>query len=83
MKKVWVAIAASSVVLLSGCASDSNVGALSKKVDQLSQELSNLKAQQTALSNKVAQNTDTANAAQEEAQRANERIDHIAQSYTK
>ena len=89
MNKVLLAVAASGVVFLSGCASSTDsatmakMDELSNKVSQLSDEVASLKNQQTTLSNKVDQTADAVSAVQEEAQRANERIDHIAQSYTK
>lgn len=82
MNKVLLA-AASSVILLSGCASEptdvatsSSVAELSNQVSALSDQVSALSGQQSTLSSQVAE-------AQESAMRANERIDNIAQSYTK
>lgn len=82
MNKVLLAAAASSVILLSGCASEpaevstSSIAELSNKISALSDQVSSLSSQQSALASKVA-------ATEEAAQRANERIDNIAQSYTK
>ncbi|MCY9844114.1 LPP leucine zipper domain-containing protein [Vibrio caribbeanicus] len=61
-------IAAATVLLLAGCASNSD-RATSAKVDELSDQVKALQSD--------------AKAAQEEAKRANERIDNIAQSYRK
>lgn len=66
-------IAAATVLLLAGCASNS---ATSAKIDELSDQVK-------ALQSDVRMSGDAAKAAQEEAKRANERIDNIAQSYRK
>lgn len=66
-------IAAATVLLLAGCASNS---ATSAKIDELSDQVK-------ALQTDVRMSGDAAKAAQEEAKRANERIDNIAQSYRK
>ena len=71
MKKMM--IAAATVLLLAGCASNS---ATSAKIDELSDQVK-------ALQSDVRMSGDAAKAAQEEAKRANERIDNIAQSYRK
>ncbi|MGX9416466.1 LPP leucine zipper domain-containing protein [Vibrio sp. RC27] len=82
MNKVLLA-AASSVIILTGCASEpaevdtsSSLAELSNQVTQLSDQVSALSSQQSTLSSQVA-------ASEEAANRANERIDNIAQSYTK
>ncbi|GAL09674.1 outer membrane lipoprotein [Vibrio astriarenae] len=86
MNKMLIAAAASSVLLLAGCASgpDSETTAqlneLNAQVNQLSQDVSSLKSMYAA---DVQKANDAAMSAQEEAARANERIDNIAQSYTK
>ncbi|MDW6005037.1 Lpp/OprI family alanine-zipper lipoprotein [Vibrio mangrovi] len=89
MNKVFLAVAASGVVFLSGCASSTDsatmakMDELSNQVSQLSDEVATLKNGQMMLSDKIDQNSESISAVREEAQRANERIDHIAQSYTK
>ncbi|MDN2483796.1 Lpp/OprI family alanine-zipper lipoprotein [Vibrio astriarenae] len=86
MNKMLIAAAASSVLLLAGCASGpdeettAQLNELNAQVSQLSQEVSSLKSMHNA---DVQKATDAAMSAQEEAARANERIDNIAQSYTK
>ncbi len=79
MNKTLIAAAATSVLLLAGCASSDSTAKLdelSNKVDMLSQDVSTLQSE-------VQMTKDAAMSAQEEAARANERIDNIAQSYTK
>ncbi|ASU24383.1 hypothetical protein CCZ37_18250 [Vibrio qinghaiensis] len=89
MNKMLIAATASSILLLAGCASGpdgvemTKMDQLSNQVSQLSDQISALKSEQSTLSSKVSQAADAATAAQEEAARANERIDNIAQSYTK
>ncbi|WP_428774164.1 Lpp/OprI family alanine-zipper lipoprotein [Vibrio sp.] len=86
MNKMLIAAAASSVLLLAGCASGpdeattAKLDELSNQVDQLSQDVAMMKSE---LSSDIKKSNDAAMAAQEEAERANERIDNIAQSYTK
>ncbi|WCE31945.1 Lpp/OprI family alanine-zipper lipoprotein [Vibrio sp. SCSIO 43137] len=95
-KKVLLAAGISSVVLLSGCASGpdeetmSQISALNGKIDQLSREVASLRQSQSRTDMKALEAQKAATAAQEsafsaqeEAIRANERIDNIAQSYTK
>ncbi|MGR5285239.1 Lpp/OprI family alanine-zipper lipoprotein [Vibrio maritimus] len=82
MKKVLIAAATSSVLLLAGCASGPDE-ATTAKMDDLSNQVSQLSADVQALKNEVQAGNKNAMAAQEEAERANERIDNIAQSYTK
>ncbi len=81
MNKTLIAAAATSVLLLAGCASSdtattAKLDELSNKVDMLSQDVDSLRSD-------VQMSKDAAISAQEEAARANERIDNIAQSYTK
>ncbi|MCJ2376174.1 Lpp/OprI family alanine-zipper lipoprotein [Vibrio sp. ZSDZ34] len=86
MNKVLIAAAASSVFLLAGCASgpdeetQSQMTDLNNQVSQLSDEVAALKSQVDSSSMEANKN---AMEAKEEAARANERIDNIAQSYTK
>lgn len=93
MNKLLLTAAMGSVLLLSGCASDldaatsekinqsaTKLDELSTQVSTLTTEVAALKAQQTQLTEKT---NDAINAAQAEAERANSRIDNIAQSYTK
>lgn len=82
MKKVLIAAAASSVLLLAGCASGPDE-ATTAKMDDMSNQVSQLSADVQALKDEVQMGNKNAMAAQEEAARANERIDNIAQSYTK
>ncbi|MEH0667420.1 hypothetical protein H4F18_09515 [Vibrio scophthalmi] len=82
MNKMLIAAAASSVLLLAGCASGPDE-ATTAKLDELSNQVSQLSQDVSALQADVRKSGDAAMAAQEEAARANERIDNIAQSYTK
>ncbi|MFY2506791.1 LPP leucine zipper domain-containing protein [Vibrio pectenicida] len=75
MNKMLIAAAASSVLFLAGCASGPDK-ASSAKLDELSNQVSQLSKDVQAL-------TSESMSAREEAARANERIDNIAQSYTK
>ena len=81
--------AAASVFILAGCSSGPDESAmagmdeLKNQVAQLTSELNALKNEQSTAEMKAKQAADSAMAAQEEAARANERIDNIAQSYTK
>lgn len=89
MNKMLLAAATTSVLLLAGCASGPDEASMAKidelnnKVSQLSQEVASLKGEQADAEMKSKMAADTAMSAQEEAARANERIDNIAQSYTK
>ncbi|MDF2152673.1 Lpp/OprI family alanine-zipper lipoprotein [Vibrio sp. CAU 1672] len=84
MNKTLIAAAATSVLLLAGCASsDEAVTANAAKLDELSNQISQLSQDVQMLKSDVQKSGDAAMAAQEEAARANERIDNIAQSYTK
>ncbi|WP_070969284.1 Lpp/OprI family alanine-zipper lipoprotein [Vibrio sonorensis] len=86
MNKILIAAAASSAIFLAGCAAGpdeattAKMDELSNQVSQLSQEVSSLKSE---LSSQVQKAGNAAMSAQEEAARANDRIDNIAQSYTK
>ncbi len=82
MNKMLIAAATSSVLLLAGCASGPDE-ATTAKMDDLSNQVSQLSSDVQALKNEVQMGNKNAMAAQEEAERANERIDNIAQSYTK
>lgn len=82
MNKMIIAAAATSVLLLAGCASGPDE-ATTAKLDELSNQVSQLSQDVNALAGGVQASGDAAMAAQEEAARANERIDNIAQSYTK
>jgi murein lipoprotein len=88
MNKGLFTIIALGAVALSGCSSTDNATAskldeLTNQVSQLSTQVDSLKNEQMSLSDKVDQTAASAQAAQESAQRANDRIDHIAQSYKK
>jgi len=84
MNKMLITAAATSVLLLAGCASSDNaVTANAAKLDELSNQVSQLSQNVQALQSDVQKSGAAAMAAQEEAERANERIDNIAQSYTK
>lgn len=82
MNKMLIAAATSSVLLLAGCASGPDE-ATTAKMDELSNQVSQLSQDVQALQSNVQKSGEAAMAAQEEAARANERIDNIAQSYTK
>ncbi|MEF1284717.1 Lpp/OprI family alanine-zipper lipoprotein [Vibrio sp. M250220] len=82
MNKMLIAAAASSVLLLAGCASGPDE-ATTAKMDELSNQVSQLSQDVQTLQSEVRKSGNAAMAAQEEAARANERIDNIAQSYTK
>jgi murein lipoprotein len=82
MNKMLIAAAASSVLLLAGCANGPDQ-ATTAKLDELSNQVSQLSQDVQALKSETRKSGDAAMAAQEEAARANERIDNIAQSYTK
>ncbi len=56
---------------------------LKNQVDVLTKEVAALKSNQADAEMKAKEAATAAMAAQEEAERANERIDNIAQSYTK
>ncbi|HAU8284358.1 TPA: Lpp/OprI family alanine-zipper lipoprotein [Vibrio vulnificus] len=92
MNKILIAAATSSVLLLAGCASGpdeqtkaamAQVEDLKNQVDVLTKEMAALKSNQADAEMKAKEAATAAMAAQEEAERANERIDNIAQSYTK
>ncbi|WP_434361649.1 Lpp/OprI family alanine-zipper lipoprotein [Parasalinivibrio latis] len=75
-----VIAALASGFLVTGCANNTqleqSVSSLSDKVDQLSAQVADLKGG-------VADAKASSDMAYQEAQRANERIDNMAQSYTK
>ncbi|MGR5237488.1 Lpp/OprI family alanine-zipper lipoprotein [Vibrio alfacsensis] len=84
MNKTLIAATAASVLLLAGCASSDDAAmANAEKLDQLSNQVSQLSQDVQSLQSDVQAAGGAAMAAQEEAARANERIDNIAQSYTK
>ena len=82
MNKMIIAAAATSVLLLAGCATGPDE-ATTAKLDELSNQVSQLSQDVNSLKSDVQVAGGAALAAQEEAARANERIDNIAQSYTK
>ena len=82
MNKTFIAAAATSVLLLAGCASTTQTGSMSKLSD-LSNQVSQLSQNVQSLQSDIRKSTDAAMSAREEAERANDRIDNIAQSYTK
>lgn len=82
MNNMFIAAAATSVLLLAGCASGPDE-ATTAQLDELSNQVSQLSQDVNALKSDVQKSGSAAMAAQEEAARANERIDNIAQSYTK
>ncbi|CAM4209532.1 MULTISPECIES: Lpp/OprI family alanine-zipper lipoprotein [Vibrio] len=92
-KKIILAAGVSSVLLLAGCASGpdeatkAQMADTDSRVSQLEQDLAALKAEheKDSAENKAAamQAKEAAMAAQDESARANERLDNVAQSYTK
>jgi murein lipoprotein len=76
MNKVLLGTAVSSILLLAGCSTTQETKALSNKVDALSEQVSALSSQISSMNSNVTE-------ASSEAERANARIDNIAQSYTK
>ena len=86
MNKMLIA-AASSALLLAGCASGPDTtspdAATLAKMSELSNQVSQLSQDVQALQSEVRKSSDSAMAAKEAAARANQRIDNIAQSYTK
>ncbi|MFM2476296.1 Lpp/OprI family alanine-zipper lipoprotein [Celerinatantimonas sp. MCCC 1A17872] len=81
-KTLLIAGALAAPLLLAGCSNTSNK-ALSDKIDSLSDQVSALQAEQSTLSSDVNSAKMAAQEAKSEAARANQRIDHIAKSYTK
>lgn len=75
-KTILIAGALAAPLLLAGCSNTQGTDKINTKLDALSEQVSALQAEQSTLSNDVS-------AAKAEAQRANQRIDHIAKSYTK
>ncbi|PSW22232.1 hypothetical protein C9I98_02925 [Photobacterium sanctipauli] len=73
-------------VTLMGCSSSEEVDQLSQltnKVDMLSDQVSSLQGQQDQLAGAVNDSRAASDAAYQEAMRANQRIDNIADSYQK
>lgn len=89
MYKILIAAVTSSALLLAGCSSGpdeetvTKVNVLNDQVSQLSQDVQALKEGKAELTSEAQLAKSTAEEAQQEAVRANERIDQIAQSYTK
>ncbi len=87
-KKLLLAAGMGSLLLLGGCASGpdeettNQLNSLSSQVDQLSKDVAALKSRQADTDRKANQALEAARSAQDEADRANKRIDNIAQSYT-
>lgn len=88
MNKTLIA-AAASVFILAGCSSEPEEAAMSEmdlltnQVAELSNEVEALKSDKAAAEMKAQEASAAAMAAKEEADRANDRIDNIAESYTK
>lgn len=81
MKKMLIAAAVSSVVLLSGCASGPDE-ATTAKLDELSNQISQVSKDVSSLRSTAA-TTAQVNEVKAAADRANQRIDNIAKSYKK
>ncbi|WP_261818042.1 Lpp/OprI family alanine-zipper lipoprotein [Vibrio gallicus] len=91
--KILLVAGVSSVLLLAGCASGPDEATTAKmndqdaRISQLEQDVSALKAahEKDVADNKAAtmKAHETAKSAQDDAARANERLDNVAQSYTK
>ncbi|MFM2482887.1 Lpp/OprI family alanine-zipper lipoprotein [Celerinatantimonas sp. YJH-8] len=82
-KTLLIAGALAAPLLFAGCSNQQAHSALSDKIDSLSDQVSALQAEQSTLSSDVNAAKAAAQQAQSEAARANQRIDHIAKSYTK
>jgi murein lipoprotein len=88
MNKMLIA-AAASVFILAGCSSEPEEAAISEmdqltnQVAELTSEVEALKSDKVAAEMKAQEASAAAMAAKEEADRANDRIDNIAESYTK
>ncbi|MFM2484369.1 Lpp/OprI family alanine-zipper lipoprotein [Celerinatantimonas yamalensis] len=82
-KTILIAIALAAPLLLAGCSNTSQIKAMNSKLDSLSDQVSALQAEQSTLSSDVNAAKTAAQEAKSEAARANQRIDHIAKSYTK
>ena len=88
MNKTLIA-AAASVFILAGCSSAPEAAAVSEMDQlpnqdaQLTSEVEALKSDKAAAEMKAQEASEAAMAAKEEADRANDRIDNIAESYTK
>jgi murein lipoprotein len=88
MNKLLVAGVITTAVLLTGCANNKadltdSVGGLNSEVSKLTDQVQSLQSEQDAMKSMVQSATDAAQKAQEEAERANMRIDNIAASYSK
>ncbi|MCF7497067.1 Lpp/OprI family alanine-zipper lipoprotein [Vibrio sp. 10N.222.54.A1] len=89
MNKMLVSAVTSSALLLGGCSSSpdeetmTKINNLNNQVSLLNQDLQDLKEQKVTLTSEAQLTKSTAVEAQEEADRANERIDNITQSCNK
>ncbi|NLS11759.1 hypothetical protein HGP28_02500 [Vibrio sp. SM6] len=85
MKKVLIAAAATSLFALAGCSNgyDTTVGELQNEVNSLSKQVAQLKnmTAQSEMTSDVA--AAAALSAQEEAERANQRLDGMSGSWNK
>ncbi|WP_017223389.1 Lpp/OprI family alanine-zipper lipoprotein [Moritella dasanensis] len=86
--KLLIAGAIATSVFLGGCASNEadvqkSVGSLTSEVTELTSQVQNLESEHAGLKSQLQSATDAAMQAQEDAQRANSRIDNIAASYSK
>jgi len=88
INKLLIAGAIMTSVLLTGCANNNtkleqSVGSLSTQVNKLTAQVQQLESEHEGMKSQIESATDAAMQAQEEAQRANSRIDNIAASYSK
>jgi len=88
INKLLIAGAIMTSVLLTGCANNNtdlqnSVGSLNSEVSKLTTQVQQLESEHKAMKTMMQSATDAAQLAQEEAQRANSRIDNIAASYSK
>jgi len=87
MKKVLLIAGVAMTALLGGCANttalEESVANLGNKVDQLSAEVSSLKASQGDIAADAKAAKAAAMDAQAEAKRANDRLDNVASRYKK
>ncbi|MBT1444458.1 hypothetical protein KJI95_07945 [Shewanella sp. JM162201] len=86
MKKVLLIAGVAMTTLLGGCANtalEESVANLSNKVDQLSADVSAIKAEQGQIAADAKAAKSAALDAQAEAKRANDRLDNVASSYKK
>ncbi|PKH06385.1 Lpp/OprI family alanine-zipper lipoprotein [Moritella sp. Urea-trap-13] len=91
--KLLIAGVITTSVLLGGCAGNEaeaqktdlqkSVGSLTSEVSELSAQVQTLESEHAGMASQLQSATDAALQAQEEAQRANSRIDNIAASYSK